>query len=113
MIPAEAITIKDLFIGGIYFWIRGEQVLYVGRSSGVIGRVGNHEMIKRKGFMEGDVVKFLPIPDKEKRAEEENRYIQELRPMYNNSGRLFNRPPVKPIAGLDYLLTPRINSRKK
>lgn len=71
--------LSDYFgIPGIYFLINGDRVVYVGETSCLISRLGQHREDK-----EFDGFRFLKEPDLNTRLRLEKAYIQKYSPLYN------------------------------
>lgn len=66
---------------GIYFLVKGNEVVYVGQSSSVLSRIGTHILDKNKEF---DAFSFMSVP-KESLDILETIYIKVLNPKFNSS----------------------------
>ena len=75
-------TVIELKIPGVYFLFRNEEIVYVGQSRHVPGRIADHVREKRIPF---DRVAFLRVPP-EKLLETESYYIDLLWPEENRTG---------------------------
>ena len=75
---------------GIYFLCDGQDVVYVGQSVSVLGRVATHLAERIKEFLPERVF-FLPCPA-EDLTRIENHYIRLLRPKYNTIGNPQRKP---------------------
>lgn len=69
-------------IPGVYFLFYGQEIVYVGQSTHVPGRINTHVLERKMKF---DRVTYLSLPTSELLSEEA-RYISMLRPKYNKSG---------------------------
>jgi hypothetical protein len=78
LIPMSVSGAETLAVPGVYFLCHGEQVVYVGQSINVFGRVGAH--IGNKTF---DRVYFVRVPESDLNFVE-GRLIEQLAPRYNH-----------------------------
>ena len=77
----KASEIDVLFPTGIYYLLRGETVVYVGKSINPLARIGMHFQEKRKMF-DRFYIEKIPIEDLDRTAASE---IVRLRPEYNST----------------------------
>ena len=67
---------------GVYFLVKNKKIIYVGKSSNVIGRIGKHVVDGEKDF---DAVTYVEIPKRyvADAFHIELSYIQMFKPKYN------------------------------
>jgi len=71
--------LSDFFgVAGIYFLLNGYKVVYVGETSCLMSRLGQHKLDK-----EFDGFRFLREPNPSERLRLEKAYIQKYSPIYN------------------------------
>lgn len=64
----------------LYFLFKNKELVYIGKSINLFGRIGNHLMQKNKVF---DSFRYLEVPDLIDLEELERIYIVKYRPIYN------------------------------
>jgi hypothetical protein len=70
----------------VYIWERGGFPLYIGKSSGVLGRLGRHDVIGvLEPILATDNVLLYQCETAESATKLETRLIYELRPKYNKN----------------------------
>jgi len=75
----------------VYFLVDGDEVVYVGQSTNIMGRVASHEANPDKVF---DRVFYIEV-DRSSLGHVERKYIRELKPKYNIS--CLPRPKTKAV----------------
>lgn len=75
-------SLSDLFTVGVYFLFQGDEIVYVGKSTDIVGRIKNHIQSKDKLF-DGWDLRVFPV---EKIGQAEAKYIRRLKPKYNRQG---------------------------
>lgn len=71
---------EPFYPAGIYFLVKGDEVVYAGQSVGPVARVISHRNEGAKNF---DYAVFLPVP-KERLDEVEGAFIRVLKPALNS-----------------------------
>jgi hypothetical protein len=77
--PLQPHTLQPFNYSGVYFLCQGEEVVYVGQSKNVGGRITSH--IDTKSF---DSVLIIPVPEENLRSVE-TYWIERLKPVLNRS----------------------------
>lgn len=102
MLSEKPDTVIDsaMFLGGqgIYFWMRGDEILYVGVSRRIFKRIFAHQIIGyEESFQEGDVVKIWMFPNISYYDLEliERSFIKMHSPRYNQAHNPDERVPRK------------------
>lgn len=75
-------SICDCENGGVYFLIKGNEIVYVGKSQDVLIRVRGHIQENRKDF---DSYSMIPISTDQERSVTESFYIIAFSPIYNKT----------------------------
>jgi excinuclease UvrABC nuclease subunit len=73
----NAIPKNRLVVSGVYFLIRNERIVYVGKSTDIYSRLNTHITDKKKEFDSFYVLKTTELNTTEKH------YIETLKPEYN------------------------------
>lgn len=69
-------------VSGVYFLFDGDELVYVGESGDIYGRVQSHRAVAQTGGKKFDHAAFMEYPA-EQRKKVEASYIRKYRPKYN------------------------------
>jgi hypothetical protein len=88
--PPETVTITFPFsCGGVYLWMRDDEVLYIGQSFNIFQRIfSGHHALEAK---EGDQLKIIPIATENERLQVEAALIEQFQPPMNGPMRAEKR----------------------
>jgi DNA invertase Pin-like site-specific DNA recombinase len=71
-------------VGGIYTWRRGAEILYIGQSTNLLQRLGNHHVIRPSALQPEDTLEIKFVEDRNERLRLESMLIRAHKPLYNS-----------------------------